>query len=304
MNNEYSIIEEDQGIRLDKFLASKKNNLSRSYIQDLIKNSDVMVDGKKVKNSYSLKKGDTVTINIPEPKELDLKAKEMGLDILFEDKEIIVVNKNAGLLVHPSPHNKTDTLVNGLLAHTDDLSGIGGVKRPGIVHRLDRDTSGAIVVAKNDTSHKNLVNQFKDRKTRKIYYTLVKGRLKHNKGKIEAPIGRDPHNRTKMAVVKRNSKRAVSHFEVMERFNNYTLVKVRLGTGRTHQIRVHMSYMGNPVLGDLKYGKKDKNYNSIRQMLHALNLGFFHPQNKQWVSFKASLPKDFQIVLEDLRKKA
>ena len=304
MDKTYTITDKDKGMRLDKYLASQNNELSRSYIQNLIENGDIQVNNNNAKNSYSIRSGDYITLNIPEPEEMKLKPKEMELDIIFEDRDIIVVNKPANLVVHPTPQNNTDTLVNGLLASTDNLSGIGGVKRPGIVHRLDKDTSGAIVVAKNDKSHKNLVNQFKKRKTSKIYQTLVRGRVKHDKGKIDAPIGRDPKNRTKMAVRKNNSKKAVSYFEVLERYKKYSYVKVELGTGRTHQIRVHMSYMGNPVLGDLKYGKKDKRYKAIRQMLHAYKLGIYHPKNKEWMEFTAPLPKDFKQILDNLRKQA
>lgn len=304
MDKTYTITDKDKGMRLDKYLASQNNELSRSYIQDLIKSGDIQVNNNNAKNSYSIRSGDYITLNIPEPEEMKLKPKEMELDIIFEDRDIIVVNKPANLVVHPTPQNNTDTLVNGLLASTDNLSGIGGVKRPGIVHRLDKDTSGAIVVAKNDKSHKNLVNQFKKRKTSKIYQTLVRGRVKHDKGKIDAPIGRDPKNRTKMAVRKNNSKKAVSYFEVLERYKKYSYVKIELGTGRTHQIRVHMSYMGNPVLGDLKYGKKDKRYKAIRQMLHAYKLGIYHPKNKEWMEFTAPLPKDFKQILDNLRKQA
>ena len=304
MNNTYNITSAEEGIRVDKYLASETNNMSRSYIQDLIEQDEIKVNGIKVKSSYIIKKGDTITLNIPEPVEMKLEPKEMDLNIIYEDSDIVIINKPHDLIVHPTPHNKTDTLVNALLSYTDDLSGIGGVKRPGIVHRLDKDTSGAIVVAKNDISHRYLVRQFKERKTSKTYYSLVKGDIKHNKGKINAPIGRDPSNRTKMTVIKNNSKKAVSYFKVLERFTDYTLVQIKLETGRTHQIRVHMSFMGNPVLGDLKYGNIDKNFNCSRQMLHSYQLGLYHPKDRQWMEFTAPLPEDFQNTLNKLKNKA
>lgn len=288
------------GLRIDKFLAARYKDFSRSYIQKLINDEYITVDKSSVKNSYRIKKGDFVEVVEPEAEELELKPYPIDLDIIYEDSHIIVINKPAGLLVHPSPHEKEKTLVNAILHYTDNLSGIGGVKRPGIVHRLDRDTSGTIVVAKDDKSHKNLVEQFKNRETKKIYQAIACGNFQYNEGKIEAPIGRDSSNRTKMAVVKRNSKKAITFFKVLKRTKEYTFLEIKLKTGRTHQIRVHLSYLGYPILGDLKYGQDSKNIelNTYikRQMLHAHNLGFYHPIEQKWMEFNAELPDDFEAV--------
>ncbi|MFW6287827.1 MAG: RluA family pseudouridine synthase [bacterium] len=302
VEKKYSVNDTEKGLRLDKFLSSKNKDLSRSYIQKLIDKNKITVNGENEKNSYKLRAKDIIVLKIPGAREPEIEAVDMKLNILFEDRDIIVVNKPPGLVVHPVPGNWDNTLVNGLLAYTDDLSGINGVKRPGIVHRLDKDTSGALVVAKNDKSHRELVKQFKNRDTLKIYRTIVKGNLTHEKGIIDAPIGRDPKERKKMAVVKGNSKRAVSHFVVLKRFNTHTYIEVKLETGRTHQIRVHLSYMGHPVLGDDKYGRHRKN-NKLsvrRQLLHAYKLGFEHPLKKTWMEFKAPLPEDFLTILEIL----
>ncbi len=301
----YRVSEADQALRIDKFLSKKNDNISRSYIQQLIDDDMVTVNGETEKSSYKLKLDDIVKIIIPKPKKPEIEPMEMKLNIIYEDNDIIVINKAAGLIVHPVPGNWDNTLVNGLLAYSDDLSGINGVKRPGIVHRLDKDTSGALVVAKNDHSHRQLVKQFKKRETMKIYRTIVKGIVPHDKGTIDAPIGRDPVDRKKMAVVKDNSKKAVSHFTVLERFNTHTYLEVKLETGRTHQIRVHLSYMGYPVMGDDKYGRKKpkKNFNVDRQLLHAYILGFNHPRTNKWLELKAKLPDDFVKILGILGEK-
>jgi 23S rRNA pseudouridine1911/1915/1917 synthase len=297
----FEVNENDSGIRLDKYISTHIKELSRSYIQKLIEEEDITVNNQNSKVSYRVKEGDQIVITIPEPKDPDIRPVEIELDILYEDQDIIVINKQPGLTVHPAPGNRENTLVNGLLAYTDELSGINGVKRPGIVHRLDKDTSGALVVAKNDKSHRELIKQFKKRETRKIYRFIVKGNFPHESGKIDAPIGRNPVARKKMAVVKKNSKRAVTYFQVLERFEDYTYLEARLETGRTHQIRVHFSYMGFPVLGDEKYGKKKNKLDVKRQLLHAYQLGFFHPTKNEWVEFTAPLPVDFTEVLEQLR---
>ena len=299
----FLIQESEQGERLDKFLSGKCEDLSRSYIQKLISESRVIVNGKAEKGSYKIRKNDLIKIIIPEAREPEIKAVEMDLDIIYEDDHIIVINKPPGLPVHPAPGNLENTLVNGLLAYADRLSGINGVKRPGIVHRLDKETSGAIVVAKDDLSHKKLVEEFKERKVLKIYHAIVKGSLPYNEGIIDAPIGRDPRERKKMAVTERNSKEAVSHFRVLERLGDYTYLEVKLETGRTHQIRVHLSYLGHPILGDEKYGRvKKKNRLPVeRQLLHAYLLGFNHPCNGEWMEFEAPLPEDFESVLKIIK---
>ncbi|NLM96039.1 MAG: RluA family pseudouridine synthase [Halanaerobiaceae bacterium] len=297
------INEEEKGKRLDRYLAEKLEELSRSYIQKLIDEGLITVNGKAGKPGYRLRAGDSINVEVPEPKDTAIRPVEMELDILYEDEDILLVNKPPGLVVHPVPGNQENTLVNGLLHYTDNLSGISGEKRPGIVHRLDKDTSGALIVAKNDKSHRNLVEQFRNREILKIYHTIVKGSLPHEKGIIDAPIGRDPLERKRMAVRKDNSKRAVSEFRVIERFNGYTYLEVKLETGRTHQIRVHFSYLGYPVLGDGKYGRKKKNdpLKAVRQMLHAYILGFKHPVTGQWLEIKAPLPRDFLAVIDEIR---
>lgn len=297
---EYRVDVDDNKTRVDKYLARNIQDLSRSYIQDLIDEGKVMVNNRVVKKSYQLQTGDQILVKIPPPRAYDLEPLTMNLDILYEDKDILVINKQPNLTVHPVPGNRTHTLVNALLAYTDDLSGIHGMKRPGIVHRLDKNTSGALVVAKNDKSHRNLVNQFKDRKIKKNYRTLLTGRLKYRSGKIDAPIGRDPANRTKMKVIKENSKEAVTIFKVLEEFSDCTYVEVSLKTGRTHQIRVHFSYIGHPVIGDTRYGPCENKYGAKRQLLHAYLLGFYHPVMGEWMEVKAPLAEDFCGVLKNL----
>ncbi|MFW5976495.1 MAG: RluA family pseudouridine synthase [Bacillota bacterium] len=298
----FTVKKGDNNKRIDKFLAQKNNDLSRSYIQNLINNGRVEINNKNItKKSYKITNGDNITIVIPPPEDLNIKPVEMDLDVLYEDKDIIVVNKPAGLVVHPAPGNRNNTLVHGLLAHTDKLSGINGIKRPGIVHRLDKDTSGVLVVAKNDKSHRKLVDQFKKRKVKKIYKTVVKGKLSYKKGKIDAPIGRDPDNRKKMAVRKNNSKNAVTLFKVIEYFNNYSLVEIELKTGRTHQIRVHFAYMGHPVVGDKKYGNSKSEVK--RQLLHAYKLEFLHPGLKEKKSITSPLPEEFDKFIKKIKNK-
>ena len=307
VNEIYKINYNSDGRRIDKFLAEKHKDFSRSYIQKLIDEGHVKVNNKSIKKSYKLKDGDEIKIYEKENEKLDLEPYKIDLDIIYEDKNIIVINKPAGLLVHPSPHEKKETLVNALLYYTDDLSGIGGVIRPGIVHRLDKNTSGAIVVAKDDKSHKNLVKQFKNRNTKKIYKALVKGNFKYKDGKIDAPIGRDPKNRTKMAVTKKNSKRAVTYFEVLKKKDDYAYLRLKLETGRTHQIRVHLAYLGYPIIGDQKYDKKVvTEINDIkikRHMLHCSNLGFYHPIKEEWMEFEADLASDFLKLKNEIFRK-
>lgn len=287
--------------RLDKFLAQQNEEFSRSYIQKLVEDGMITVNGEPKKNSYSLQAEDEVRLVIPEPEEVDIKAEEIPLKVIAEDEDIIVINKQSDLVVHPAPGHQQGTLVNALLYHCDNLSGINGEIRPGIVHRLDKDTSGAIVAAKNDRAHRNLVKQFKERRTEKIYLALVEGNIKHNKAKIDAAIGRDPYNRKQMTVTKKNSKQAVTKFEVLERFGDYTWVRLKLQTGRTHQIRVHMKYIDNPVVGDRLYGYNKQQLNVNRQLLHAYQLGFDHPQQDKWVEFTAEIPSDIKQTLEKLR---
>ena len=298
----YTVKKEDENLRLDKYISKSKDDFSRSYIQRLIDDKKVLVNNKVEKKSYNVNQGDEIIIKIAEPKTLTLEKKEdIDLDIIYEDQEIIIINKPVGLIVHPVKGNKTDTLVNALLAHTEKLGNINGTIRPGIVHRLDKNTSGTIVVSKSKKSLNNLLKQFKNRDTEKIYHTILKGTLPYNSGTIDAPIGRDPKNRTKMAVIKNNSKKAVSKFKVLERFKNYTYVEVNLKTGRTHQIRVHFSHLGYPIIGDTKYGSEEKKFGLDYQLLHAYKLGFYHPSSKKWLEFKAKLPKKFKEILKTLK---
>ncbi|AGB40870.1 pseudouridine synthase, RluA family [Halobacteroides halobius DSM 5150] len=299
---EFRISDKDNEQRIDKFLANKNDDLSRNYIQKLIKSNQVVVNGQRIKKSYELVAGDNVKLIIPEPKELDLEPQDIPLNILYDDNDIIVINKQPDLVVHPAPGHESGTLVNALLYHCDNLSGINGVIRPGIVHRLDKDTSGAMVVAKNDEAHIELARQFKERETKKIYTTLVYGRVRYNKGQVDAAIGRDPYDRKKMAVTSKNSKKAISYFEVKKRYSDYTLVEVKLETGRTHQIRLHMDYMGHSIVGDELYGPKltKTKLDVSRQMLHARKLGLYHPRTGDWMEFDAPLLDDMKQVLDNL----
>lgn len=290
----------NRGKRLDKFLAAEFADFSRSYIQQLIKDGKVTVDGKIINKSYIVNTGEEVEITTEE-KETEIEAVEMELDIVYEDSDIIVINKNADRVVHPAPGHYNDTVVNAILAHVDHLSAINGVKRPGIVHRLDKDTSGLLIIAKNDSSHKKLAQQFKNRSVEKYYYALVEGNLAYKKGKIDAPIGRDPNNRKKMAVRKRRSKKAVSRFKIIEEFKNHSLLEVKIETGRTHQIRVHFAYLGHPVVGDKKYGSQNI-LGAKRQLLHARRLIINHPASGEKMEFEADLKADFKSILNELRK--
>jgi 23S rRNA pseudouridine1911/1915/1917 synthase len=296
----FEVKEEEAGQRIDKFLAKKITDFSRSYIQTLIDNKDVQVNNAGIQNSYKIKKNDIIVIKVKE-KETEVKAVEMPLDIIYEDNDIIVINKNSDRVVHPAPGHHNDTIVNALLAHADDLSAINGIKRPGIVHRLDKDTSGLLIAAKNDRAHKDLAKQFKNREVDKYYLALLDGILPYKKGKIDAPIGRDPNHRKKMAVRKRKSKKAVSRFKILETFKEHTLVEVKIETGRTHQIRVHFSYLGYPVTGDKRYGSKNKP-GAERQLLHAKKLIIRHPKTGEKMTFEADLKDDFRLILDKLRK--
>lgn len=290
-----------KGYRLDKYISKIRKDFSRNHIQKLINDGKVEVNGKTEKKSYQVQTNDQIIIYKEKPKVLDLKKKEMDLDIIYEDHEIIVINKPVGLIVHPVKGNRTNTLVNALLAYSDKLGNINGTIRPGIVHRLDKNTSGAILVAKTQESLNELQKQFKNRETKKIYRTILKGTLPYNSGKIDAPIGRDPNNRTKMAVIKENSKKAITKFRVLDRFKNYTYVEVDLKTGRTHQIRVHFSHLGYPIIGDQKYGEKEKIFDLQHHLLHAYKIGFNHPLKKEWVEYKAELPEEFLKILSKVR---
>ncbi len=288
------------GLRLDKVLVLELKDRSREFIMRLIDEGEVLVNDKKAKNSYRVKENDEITINIPEAKNLDATPQDIPLDIVYEDDDIIVINKPRDLVVHPSNGHEDGTLVNALLAHCTNLSGINGVKRPGIVHRIDKDTTGLLVVAKNDYAHEFLAKQLEDHTLHREYIALVKGVIKEDDGKIIAPIGRDKYNRQKMAVDVKNGKPAVTHFHVLKRFNQYTLISCVLETGRTHQIRVHMNYIGYPIEGDLVYGPKSHLLFDKGQLLHAEKLILIHPKTKKKMTFSAPLPKDFQDVIDNL----
>ncbi|WP_044893836.1 RluA family pseudouridine synthase [Bacillus alveayuensis] len=292
-------IEEDKE-RIDKVIASLNEEWSRSQVQQWIKDGLVTVNGKAVKANYKCSAGDAVVVELPEPEPLDVEPEEMDLDIYYEDADVLVVNKPRGMVVHPAPGHMRGTLVNGLLAHCKDLSGINGVLRPGIVHRIDKDTSGLLMVAKNDFAHESLVNQLVNKTVTRKYKAIVHGVIPHDYGTIDAPIGRDKHDRQSMAVTEENGKEAVTHFRVLERFDKFTFIECQLETGRTHQIRVHMKYIGYPLAGDPKYGPK-KTLPIDGQALHAGVLGFTHPRTGEYLEFEAPLPKEFQHVLDMLR---
>lgn len=299
MNEEriYKVSYEDTGLRLDCYLSLKEKHLSRSYLQSLIQEGMVKVGGRKRKKSYLLSQGDEVLLYLPEPTDPTPVPQKIPLSILYQDSSLIVVNKEAGLVVHPAPGHPQGTLVNALLYHCPDLVGIGGVKRPGIVHRLDKDTSGVMVVAKEDGVHQDLKEQFSKRSIQKIYLALVEGHFFPDKALVDAPIGRDPRYRQRMTVASQG-KSAISYFTVKRRFKDTTLLQVRLKTGRMHQIRVHASYLGFSVVGDLLYGRKDHRKEVQRQLLHSFCLGFFHPKTREWMEFRAPLPPDFLAFLK------
>jgi 23S rRNA pseudouridine1911/1915/1917 synthase len=297
---EHIIHEEQKGDRIDKAVSILDSEWSRTQVQQWIKDGHVLVNGKPVKTNYKCVINDKIEITIPEPEELDVIPEEMDLDIYYEDRDVLVVNKPRGMVVHPAPGHLTGTLVNGLMAHCKDLSGINGVLRPGIVHRIDKDTSGLLMVAKNDLAHESLVNQLVEKTVTRKYKAIVHGVIPHDFGTIDAPLGRDPKERQSMTVVD-DGKHAVTHFHVLERFNTFTFVECQLETGRTHQIRVHMKYIGYPLAGDPKYGPK-KTLDINGQALHAGVLGFIHPRSGEYLEFEAPLPEDFEKLLEQLRK--
>ncbi|HEM5036310.1 TPA: RluA family pseudouridine synthase [Streptococcus suis] len=287
------------GIRLDKAL-SDLTDLSRSVANEQIKAGQVLVNGQPKKAKYIVQVGDVLTYQIPEVEEIDYVAEDIPLEIVFQDEDVAVVNKPQGMVVHPSAGHTSGTLVNALLYHVKDLSGINGVLRPGIVHRIDKDTSGLLMIAKNDDAHTKLAAELKDKKSLRKYWAIVHGNLPNDRGVIEAPIGRSEKDRKKQAVTAKG-KEAVTRFQVLERFGDYTLVELTLETGRTHQIRVHMAYIGHPVAGDEAYGPR-KTLKGHGQFLHARTLGFTHPRTGEVVEFTAEAPAIFQEALEKLRK--
>lgn len=300
-NLEFIVDDNFNGVRLDLFLSKMFEDKSRSYFQGLIEDGLAKVNDMTKKGNYKLKTNDKVSISIPEPVGLNVEPENIPINILYEDSDVIVVNKPQGMVVHPAPGVYNGTLVNALLYHCKDLSGINGVMRPGIVHRIDKDTSGVLVIAKNDLAHNNLAVQFKEHTMTRVYYALVEGNIKSDEGTVDAPLDRHPVERIKISVVS-GGRRAVTHYKVLERFKNNALIECRLETGRTHQIRVHMAYIGHPLVGDPVYGYKKQRFSLQGQMLHAKKLGFIHPTTKQYMEFDSPLPEYFNRILNILEK--
>jgi 23S rRNA pseudouridine1911/1915/1917 synthase len=298
---EHTILDKEKGDRIDKVVASLNEEWSRTQVQAWIKEGNVLVNQKPVKTNYKCALNDVIEVTIPDPEELDVVPEPMDFDIYFEDSDVLVVNKPKGMVVHPAPGHLTGTLVNGLMHHCKDLSGINGVLRPGIVHRIDKDTSGLLMVAKNDMAHESLVNQLVEKTVTRKYKAIVHGTIPHDYGTVDAPLGRDTRDRQSMTVVD-GGKHAVTHFHVLERLGDFTFIECQLETGRTHQIRVHMKYIGYPLVGDPKYGPK-KTLDLGGQALHAGILGFKHPRTGEYLEFEAPLPTYFDKFLDELRKK-
>ncbi len=294
----------ESGTRLDVFLTEYLKDLTRSRIQKLIADGDITVNGKAAKANLKLKAGDIAEVNVPQAKATEIEAEEIPLDIVYEDKHMLVVNKPQGMVVHPAAGNYSGTLVNALMAHCgDNLSGINGEIRPGILHRIDKDTSGLLLVAKDDAAHIGLSAQIKEHSLTREYLCIVHGKIKEDNGTIDAPIGRDPKDRKKMTITDKNARNAVTHFFVLERFDKYTFIKCRLETGRTHQIRVHMSKNSHPIVGDPVYGRKKEEFKLNGQLLHAWKVGFVHPVTGEYMEFERGVPEYFEQVLETLRRK-
>ena len=292
------VVKDNENIRLDSYIVTEDKDLSRATIQRLSEEGNILVNGTIKKNSYKVKTGDIIEINIPEIKETKLEAQDIPIEIVYEDSDIIVVNKPKGLVVHPANGNLDGTLVNAIMnICKDSLSGIGGEKRPGIVHRLDKDTSGLLIIAKNDKAHINMSEQIKNRKVNKKYIALVRGVIKENEATINMPIARSKKDRKKMAVDK-NGKEAITHFKVLKRYDNYTLLEIKIDTGRTHQIRVHMSEIGHPVIGDEVYSNGKNEFNVKGQMLHAKSLDFTHPITGKKMHLEADIPDYFKNVIQ------
>ncbi len=292
-----------EGQRIDLFLTEHMEGQSRSYLQKLLKDGAVFVGEKASKSNYKVRTGDQIRLELPDPVELEVEARAMNLDILYEDEDVILINKPKGMVVHPATGHTDDTLVNGLMHHCQgNLSGINGVLRPGIVHRIDKDTTGVMVVCKNDNAHNSLAEQLKVHSITRRYRALVHGNIKVTEGTVDAPIGRNEKDRLKQAINEKNGKPAVTHYRVLERFKNYTYIECELETGRTHQIRVHMSSLGHPLVGDELYGPAKCPFVLEGQTLHAMVLGFEHPSTGEYVEFTAPLPEYFEKLLEKLRR--
>lgn len=301
MIREVEVIGSCEGLRIDKFLAEEFPEMSRSYIQKLIKDEQVTVNGKIVKSNFKISEADLVVLNQPELKEPDILAEDIPLDILYEDSDLLIVNKPKGMVVHPSAGHYTGTLVNALMHHCkDELSGINGVMRPGIVHRIDMDTTGSLLVCKNDFTHNDIAEQLKAHSIRRVYHAIVHGVLKDDEGTIDAPIGRHPIDRKKMSINHKNGKEAVTHYKVIKRFRDYTYIQCQLETGRTHQIRVHMSSIKHPLVGDMVYGPAKCPFKLQGQTLHAKIIGIVHPRTQEYLEIDAPLPEYFVSLLNKL----
>ena len=301
---EIVVEESDKNERIDKFIALQWEDVTRSFIQKLIKDNLILVNGEVVKANYKVVPNDHILITVPEPEPLEVIAEDIPLDIIYEDSDIIIINKGKNMVVHPAPGHSTGTLVNGLLYHCkEDLSGINGIMRPGIVHRIDRNTTGLLVVCKNDKAHNCLAEQLKVHSITRKYVAIVYGTFKDETGTVEGPIGRHPVDRKKMAINQKNGKPAITHYKVLEQFSNkYSFIECQLETGRTHQIRVHMTSIGHPLLGDDLYGPAKCPYTLEGQTLHAKTLGFLHPTTNKYMEFEASLPSYFNDLLNKLRQ--
>ena len=300
IKRELIYLEESLVNRIDKYLADLIEEVSRTELKEYFNQGKILVNGKVVKPSYKLESNDVIIVEEIEQDEIDMVKENIPLDIVYEDDDLIVVNKPSGLVVHPAPGHTHGTLVNGLLYHCNQLSNMNGDIRAGIVHRIDKDTSGLLVVCKNNYAHRILAEQLKEKTTTRTYIAIVTGNISHNLGRIEAPIGRDPSNRQKMAVVQ-NGKPAVTHFKVLDRYRDFTLLELKLETGRTHQIRVHMAYINHPVVGDPLYGVK-KQTTEFGQYLHAKTLGFIHPRTNEYMEFTSELPEEFLRKIDELPK--
>lgn len=302
--NSWFVDTDANNMRIDRFISERMADTSRSYIQKLIKDELVTVDSKVVKSNYKVKEGEWVEIVLPEPVSLDIEAENIPLDILYEDSDVLLVNKPKDMVVHPSAGHVTGTLVNALLYHCkDSLSSINGVMRPGIVHRIDKDTTGILIICKNDKAHNCIAEQLKVHSITRRYHALVWNNVTDDTGTVDAPIGRHPVDRKKMAINHKNGKHAVTHYKVLERFGQYTYIQCELETGRTHQIRVHMASIGHPLVGDPVYGPAKQPFKTDGQMLHAKVFGFIHPSTNEYMEFETDLPEYFQLILEKLRNK-
>lgn len=299
----FIVSDEYEGERIDKYLSILMPDCSRSFLQKIIKDKNVLLNKAEAKSSAKIIAGDEVILNLPEPVIPSIEPQNIPIDIVYEDKDIIIINKPKDMVVHPAPGHYKDTIVNAIMYHCDSLSGINGVLRPGIVHRIDKNTTGLIVVCKNDSAHNHIADLLKDHNIERTYYALCKNNIKEDTGIINKNIGRDPKDRKKMAICSCGGKTAITHFTVLERFGNYTLIKCNLETGRTHQIRVHMSSIGHPIVGDEIYGGECKEFKTNGQMLHAKTLGFIHPSTKEFVQFDSDLPEYFENILCTLRAK-